>query len=234
MEKLVYPVWKNSDESGDAFRDRLLAELAPALSGLSNVRRVQFNVVDSAVDAAVNDRQTASQPPIDGMVQVWVNTAVFRSEVEKLLEQHLTRFTGYLVTESEPIVNDKHVTPDGERTPGYSQVVFLQVPSWMNHAAWLEYWQGTHSYVGINTQANFRYVQNVVARPMTYAAPVYHAIVEEGFPTDAMTDKHVFYDAVGDDEKFQKNQQIMLDSCAKFIQFDKIDCIPTSEYIIKS
>ena len=49
-----------------------------------------------------------------------------------------------------------------------------------------------------------------------------------------MTDPMVFYDAVGDEEKFKRHEQQMMESCIRFIDFDKIDRIPTSEYIMKS
>ncbi|QVM89001.1 hypothetical protein I0D68_06105 [Pseudomonas lalucatii] len=37
----------------------------------------------------------------------------------------------------------------------------------------------------------------------------------------------------GDEEKFQRNLTAMLDSCKRFLDFDKIDVVPTSQYPIK-
>ena len=95
-------------------------------------------------------------------------------------------------------------------------------------------WHGHHTRVAIDTQDNFLYVQNVVVRALTHAAPGYDAIVEECFPAAAMTDPHAFFDAVGDDEKFQRNVAEMMDSCGRFIDFDKIDVVPTSQYVVKA
>ena len=46
-----------------------------------------------------------------------------------------------------------------------------------------------------------------------------------------MDSNHVFYEAEGDDAKLAQNLKAMMDSCARFIDFDKIDIIPTSEYL---
>lgn len=88
--------------------------------------------------------------------------------------------------------------------------------------------------MAIDTQDNFLYVQNVVVRPLTHAAPVYDAIVEECFPDAAMTDPHAFFDAVGDADKLQRNVQAMMESCQRFIDFDKIDVLPSSQYVIRA
>jgi hypothetical protein len=74
----------------------------------------------------------------------------------------------------------------------------------------------------------------VVVRSLTYAAPHYDAIIEECFPEAAMSSRHVFFDAEGDDARLKKNQQAMADSCARFIDFDKLDACATSEYIFKT
>ena len=68
---------------------------------------------------------------------------------------------------------------------------------------------------------------------MTYAAPPFDAIIEENFPLEAMTSQHAFY-GVETDAQLQANQQAMIDSCVRFIDFDKIDVVPTSEYLIKA
>ena len=45
-----------------------------------------------------------------------------------------------------------------------------------------------------------------------------------------MTNSPAFFDAVGDEEKFARNTKDMADSCAGFIDFSKIDIIPTSQF----
>ncbi len=229
MEKILYPVWKNSQLDGDAFRSVLLDEVAPKLLDLG-VRGLRVSVVDSDVAAAVGLRQEHCKPVMDAMLSVWVNSSVFRAEIEQVIEAHVERLVGYLVTESEPLLSG---ASEGERTPGMAQVVFLQRPRRLSEQQWLEIWHGSHTQVAIDTQSTFGYRQNVIVRPMTYCAPPFDAVIEENFPAEAMSSPHAFYN-VDNDEDLQKNLKAMIDSCARFIDFEKIDVIPTSEYLIKA
>ena len=233
MEKVMYPVWKYETDSSADFKQKLLGKVSEQLIGLG-VHRLRINVVDEDVAPADPIRIENTKPPISGMISLWVDTAISRQPVEEVIKNAVARSAGYLVTESEPIVNTEYVVADGQRTPGMSQVVFLQKPPRLSYQHWLETWLGSHTQVAIETQSTFGYRQNVIVRPLTYAAPPYDAIVEENFPEAAMTDRMVFFDSVGDAEKFKQRQQAMMASCVRFIDFDKIDCIPTSEYVMKS
>ncbi len=65
------------------------------------------------------------------------------------------------------------------------------------------------------------------------ASPTFIAIVEECFPSEAMTDPEVFYACQRIIQStLAKHAQIMMDSCEKFIDFNKIEVIPTSRYRI--
>jgi len=233
MEKIVYLVWKHEKDSPTAFKQKLLGKVSEQLIELG-VHKLRINVVDEDVAPADPIRIENTKPPISGMISLWVDTAINRQTLEEVIKKAVARLAGYLVTESEPIVNTKYVVADGQRTPGMSQVAFLQKPPRLSYEHWLEIWLGSHTQVAIDTQSTFGYRQNVIVRPLTYAAPPYDAIVEENFPKAAMTDRMAFFDSVGDKEKFKQRQQAMIESCTRFIDFDKIDCIPTSEYVVKS
>jgi hypothetical protein len=71
---------------------------------------------------------------------------------------------------------------------------------------------------------------NLVVLPLTHDAPAYDAFVEECFPAEAMTDPQAFFDAVGDQAIFDANLATMMDSCGRFIDFARIDVIPTSQH----
>lgn len=232
MEKILYPVWKAPTLGGDEFRDLLLQQLGPELIA-AGVRGLRVSVADSEVEPAAGLRQANCRPVMDAMLSVWLDSSVFRATVEALIEARVARMVGYLVTESEPLVNTEHPPVAGERTYGMAQVVFLQRPRRLSEPQWLEIWHGSHSQVAIDTQSTFGYRQNVIVRPMTYAAPPFDAIIEENFPPEAMTSQHAFY-GVESDEELQVNLQAMIDSCVRFIDFDKIDVIPTSEYLLKA
>ena len=232
MEKILYPVWKPSELDGDGFRDVLLQQLGPQLLAL-DVRALRISVVDSQVSAAAGLRMENCRPVMDAMISVWLDSSVQRAPVEAAIEARVARMVGYLVTESEPLVNTEHPAVVGERTHGMAQVVFLQRPQRLSEQQWLEIWHGSHTGIAIDTQSTFGYRQNVVVRPMTYAAPVFDAIIEEQFPPAAMSSQQAFY-AVDSEEALRKNVKAMIESCARFIDFDKIDVIPTSEYLLKA
>ncbi len=233
MEKIIYIVWKLEKDSGNGLRRRLLEETSHQLVELG-VRRLSVSVADDDVAAADALRTVATVPPISGIVSIWVDTALRHRPLEAAIQKAVARTAGYLVTESEPLVNTKHPPGEGQRTPGMCQVVIFRKPPRLDRHHWLELWLGKHTKVALETQSTFGYRQNVVARTLSYAAPLYDAIVEEYFPAAAMTDPMVFYDAVGDKDKLDKRQKTMFDSVARFIDFDKFDRIPMSEYVIKA
>lgn len=225
----MYALWKPAGVDAAEFCQQLRGPVQQALLK-SGVRNLRLNLVDAEIAPAEGLRQVNSRPAWDALVSMWVDTAIRRSDQEAVLAGCSERFHGYLVTESEPIVNDKHPAEPGQRVAGMNQVVFLQRPQRLSYQHWLDIWHGSHTQVAIDTQSTFGYRQNVIVRPLTYAAPHYDAIIEENFPAAAMTSQPAFYEAEGDDDKFKRNLQAMMDSCARFIDFDKIDVIPTSEY----
>jgi len=233
MEKIIYPVWKHETDSADVLKQKLLGEVSDRLIN-QGVRKLRICLVDEDVAPAEPLCMSVTRPPVSGIISLWVDTSNNRKMFEDIIESAVARMVGYLVTESEPIVNTRHVVPDGKRTPGMNHVVFLQKPPRLNYDHWLETWLDSHTQIAIDTQSTFGYRQNVIVRSLTYAAPQYSAIIEENFPAEAMTNPMAFYDAVGDEAKYKKHEQEMVESCIRFIDFDKIDRIPTSEYIMKS
>jgi hypothetical protein len=96
-------------------------------------------------------------------------------------------------------------------------MVALTKPAHLSWGEWRRIWQGSHTSVAINTQSSFRYVQNLVLRPLTAGAPPYAAIVEECFPIEAARDLHVFFDAVGDEARLARHMSAMAESCDRFM-----------------
>lgn len=233
MEKLMYSVWKPDALSETEFRDDLLQNLAPQLLA-SGVLGLRISVVDDAVAPAAAYRIEATQPPISGLISMWLHSSVYRHTQEALIAPHVARFCAYLVTESQALVNERYPVRDGERTHGMNQVVFLQRPARLSEAQWLDIWLGSHTSIAIETQSTFAYRQNVVARVLSPGAPHWDAIVEENFPQPAINNRLAFYDAGDDKALYREREARMIESCARFIDFDAIDCIPTSEYCLKS
>jgi hypothetical protein len=234
MEKLLYAFWRG-EEHPDELRRRFIRDVKPRLTA-QGVARLQFNIADFAdlSGALVNFSLRNTRPPPDGIVSFWLTSAFRRAPVEEVLAGTFARIAGYEVAESTILPNIRHPARADERTFGFSQVTFLQVPPRLSFDAWRKVWFEDHTPVGIATQANFRYVQNVVVMPLTDGAPPFAGVVEEGFPPQALRDSQAFYDAVGDEAKHQRHQALMMESCAKFIDFDRIDVIATSEYPLHS
>jgi hypothetical protein len=229
VEKLIYLLWKKPGLATAEWRDEMRTVAGSALIGLG-AQRVQFNCADDAVAAGDALRIISREPP-DGLLLFWLPTANIRDRCEALLREHAEKIAGYLVTESCIKSGVDHCVT-GERTAGFSLIGFLQRPARLSEKEWLHWWLGCHTQVAVDTQSTFRYVQNVVTRTLTDDAPALDALVEEGFPAAALTSPHAFYDAVGDEQKYQRNLQLMMDSCHRFIDFDRIDSMPMSEYFV--
>lgn len=233
MEKLLYPLWKKSGLSGDQFRDDLLESLAPALTKLDGVHGLRLCVADSAVEAASGRRMESGVVP-DAVVSLWVDDAGAADAWEPLIDARVERKTAYLVAEAEPLLNQSaHPSQPGERVYGMCHVVFLSTPEGMSQEDFLATWKDSHTQVAIDTQSTFGYRQNLVVRRLSDDARPCHAIVEENFPPEAMTDDHAFYATGGDEAVLQKHMTQMMESCARFIDFAAIDVIPMSEYLVK-
>lgn len=232
MEKLLYAFWGGAEDP-QLLRRRFIAEVKPRLRALG-VARLQLNIADftDLSGALVNFTLRSGGAAPDGIVSFWLTSAWRRGPAEALLRESFARLAGYEVSECTILPNVQHPAREDERTFGFSQVTFLQVPPRLTFDAWRKVWFEEHTPVGIATQANFRYVQNVVVMPLTADAPPWRAIVEECFPLEALRDSQAFYGAVGDERKHQRHLQLMMESCGKFIDFDRIDVIATSEYLL--
>ena len=233
MEKVRYVVpdgGQGPEELSAVLRgpvaDRLLA---------AGARGVQVNVADAQVAPAAGLRMAASDRPAAAVVGVWVDSAVdvLRAPFDAAIAEVAADHAAYLVTESVPLP-DADPPPPGARTEGLAQVAFLRRPDHLVPEEWLEVWLQGHTLVAVATQSTFGYVQNVVARALTPAAPPWAGIVEELFPTEAMTDAHVFFDAVGDDDRLGRHMEQMMESTQRFLDYSQLDVIPTSRYVIRA
>lgn len=233
MEKIIYAVWRKDGESRDALNARLKEDVAPALLALPNVRSLRLNLQDGDVTRAEALRQHGTDPQMDAAVQLWVDVGhdEFRKPIDDVLSAAAARIAAWVVLESTIIPNTLHPSAVGERTYGWSQFCFIKRPEKFTPDQWRYNWQVLHTPVAIDTQSNFEYVQNFIVRPLIEGPHPYAAIVEECFPTEAMDDSHVFFDASGDNAKYAQNAQAMADSCARFVEMPGgIDVLPTSQY----
>jgi hypothetical protein len=234
MEKIVYALWRDVRDSQEEFSRKLREEAAPRLLALG-ARGLQINVVDAVVAPAKGLVRVATRPQMEAVVHLWVDSAInaFRRPYDEVLEGAAGRIAGYLVCESNPVVNADYRAAPGERTHGFSQCVFIARPKRVTPEAWIDAWHNHTTPVAIECQGNFFYAANVVVRPLTHAAPAYDALVEECMQPEAMTDPTVFFDRGRDPERAKDNARRMYEAAALVTDIDKIDVIATSQYIFK-
>ncbi len=234
MEKVIYLLWRDPRVSLAEFDQRLRSEFAPRVAELDPLG-LQLNISDESVRTAA-PTVSATRPQMEAFVSVWLHSANAdrRKPFDELAAQASWRSAAYLVTESQPLVNTRHRPEPGQRTAGFAQVALLQRPPRLAPEQWLELWLGQHTQLAIDTQSTFFYVQNVVARPLTFDAPRFDAIVEEGFPQEAFGSQPDFYGAAGDKEKMRRHRAAMFESTQRFIDADRIDVVQTSQYVVKA
>lgn len=234
MEKIMLTLWKPTQPSAGQWRANLLGlhdELARA--GAKNIRVM---VVDEAVAAAHAQRITNSAVPLDGLLSLWLDSASQWPAIQAIVAPKTRRQEAYLVVESEPYPEERQAraaqyrVPLGERTPGMNQVALLHKPHRLSYEQWHDTWRNGHGPKAYPLQSIFGYRQNTVVRSLSFGAPVLHAIVEENFPPEAIGNQQGFFAALGDPDTCAKRQQAMYESTSQFIDFEKIDCIQTSEY----
>jgi hypothetical protein len=233
VEKIIYLISRQNEQNRDDFATQMKQDIAPQLLATKPLG-LQLNLVDESVAAGDAMAMESIAPKAHAVFSIWLDSSINRTPVEGILTASGASFAGYLVTESCPLRNTTKTALPGERTPGFAQVALLQRPIRLSFEEWITIWQYSHTQIAIDTQSTFSYTQNLVVRPLTVNAPKIDAMVEESFPIEALTDQAVFYNACGDGEKLARNSQAMMESCARFIDFDKINVCPTSEYIYKS
>lgn len=231
MEKLIYLLWKPDAQSITDFRQRCSTTLASAIAK-AGASQVRFMIADDDVAPAHASRIISQSPAFDAALSFWVDSAVAAPQFNALIADTAPRRSGFLVTESEPLRNQRFPARVGSRTHGMNQVVLLQRPPRLSRQEWLQIWQHSHTAIAIETQSSFGYRQNIVVHPVSEPLVQCDAIVEENFPADAMTDREAFYDAAGNPGLKAEREKRMIDSCLRFIDFDRIDCVPTSEYLL--
>jgi hypothetical protein len=222
MEKIILTLWKPAQLNAGQWRADLLG-LRDSLvaAGAKNIRVM---LVDEAVAAASAQRITNSAAPLDGMLSLWLDSASQWPAIKTLVTPLTSRL------EERQARSALYQVPVGQRTPGMNQVALLHKPDRMSYEHWHDTWRNGHGPNAYPLQSIFGYRQNTVVRALTFGAPVLHAIVEENFPPEAIGNPQGFFAALGDPEKCAQRQQAMYESTSRFIDFEKIDCILTSEY----
>ena len=229
MEKIVIQIWKNHEIDDNDFKNFLVNEIPSNLR--SDLISYQVNLPDKDVSKAAGLVQSSYPPSPNAIIFLKVKSLFHVEQKLKVFELHAEKLFSFIVSESKIIEVDESKNLN-KRTEGFSQIVFLEKPDNVDRFDWFDHWTHHHTKIAIETQSNFIYVQNSVVRKLQKQAPNFIAIVEECFPSQAMSDQEEFYAARGDATLMKKNLEIMMDSCNAFIDFSKIEVIPTSRYLV--
>jgi hypothetical protein len=107
--------------------------------------------------------------------------------------------------------------------------VFPQ-PPWLERAEFLARWHGSHTPLALEVHPLWRYVRNVVARPLGPDAPELAGIVEEHVREERdLLDPLRFY---GGAERAQTDMQRILDDAKSFLELERVASVVTSQYIL--
>lgn len=190
----------------------------------------RYAINDEDVQEAQHLAMISSAHPKDATISIFVNDDFNIEAFVAMCENLADGVVVYEVLETEPL---KEIPPLG-RVRGMCQIALLKRPAHLTEEQWLTIWQGSHTQIAIDTQSTFSYRQNKVVRVLASGDyPLYDAIVEEQFPSEAMTNRAVFFNAKDDEEKYKANEKAMIDSCMRFVDFSAFECIQMSEYRIK-
>ena len=225
MEKLVYVLFGGIAPDPSALAARLSAHGA---------QRIAVNVSDEHVAAKLGSRITRLDPTLAAVVSFWLESALDLTALERTLARHCAKLAGYSVLESVALANTTHVAASpSERTPGVNMIACIAPKTGQPYDTWLEHWLEDHRRVALETQATYAYVRNIVVRALTPDAPPWKGIVEEGFASEAVGDPMAWYKADGSHQKLQANVGRMIASCQAFLDLDRVESHPFSEYLFE-
>lgn len=232
MEKLCYVLWKPETTAPADFAAELRGPVAARIAR-SSLGPLSLLVADEATEPVAKARIQRTTPPIAGMFSLWLDSLDARGGVEDALAPATARFAGFLVTESVPIENRTHRAGAGERTPGITMLSLLERPARLPEDEWLRIWHERHTPLAMEIQCTYLYVRNVVVRALTPGAPPWAGLVEEGFPSEAVTNPMLWYKAGGSQEKLRENVGRMLASVRAFLDIERVESLPMSEWVLR-
>lgn len=236
MHKLIYLLPLPTDTNRAAFVAALM-DLGEQMSA-RHPSGLRLNVQDVGVDhgKAVEHHPALgrSSPfgPFEAMIQLWLEdaSASARAPYEALITEVAPVHHGYLVEERLLVHNLRQSAGVGERNDGFSQLALLQIPESLSYDTWLQRWQDRHTWVALSIHPHLEYIQNRVLEAVTANAPPIAGIGEEVFPIQGLHDERPLFRGGEDDGMFKALYQVMYEDAARFIDFDRLDMLVTSQF----
>jgi hypothetical protein len=228
MEKLVYLLWRDVGEERSAFARRLVGSVGPKLVA-SGALHVAVNAADADADLGQTVPIRDRAPEFAGVVTFWLGCVDDRAPFAAIVGDAAAKSAGYLVTESVPRDFDRRTWPNGARSPGVKLVSAFEQPARLTRDEFIARWHGSHTPLSLEVHPLWRYVRNVVARPLD-GAPPYAGIVEEHVRELAdLVDPTRFY---GGRERMAANMKRILDDARSFLDLERVASVVVSEYVL--
>ena len=205
------------------------------------VIKVVVSVFDHKVAQAENLRISNIKPPLQAVVFAYLNNSNDFEAVLTCIESSNYLLSAYRLSEYQMIDESRGLDQSFEteyddekgtsfqRVPGMMQLALLKVPTDMLYEEWLKIWRQQHTQVAIETQSTFIYRQNVVEECLTEFDLGFKGLVEEAFPSAAMTSQKAFYAATNEID-LKARQQRMWQSSKRFLKISDLEVLPTSQY----
>jgi len=235
MEKLIYLLWPDPSKDAWSLAKSLRQQLVPQLLATAT-RAVRLNVRDEDVyGAAPLLSEQVLDPQPSAVLQIWVDSSIRQwvAPIEENIAQYVQAFRGYVVSESCPLPNRRHVVPFGMRTPGFSHISLLRCPPDMRRRDWVEHWLNVQTNVTMQSTNVFEYRQNYIVRPLGANEPGIDGFAELCFESEAMQDLNAYFAAPDDGLTSRERLVRMLDSYTQFCRPGTTDSFATSQYIYR-
>lgn len=228
VEKLVYLLWREPGDGAQTFAKRMVESAGPALVA-RGARGVALHLADADTDLGRTVPVRAERDLVAGTASFWLPSVDARGAFEAGLRAACARIAGYLVTESVPRDFDRRDWPDGARSPGLVMVSIFPQPARLSREEFIARWHGSHTPLALEVHPLWRYVRNVVARPLTAGAPECAGIVEEHVRSAADLDDPIrFY---GGAERAERNMARVLEDARSFLDLERVMSVVTSQYL---
>lgn len=236
MQKLIYVLPLPADTDRARFVPALM-RLGERLAALGPTG-LRLNVQDAGVDHgdAVAHHpalgRSSAYGPFEAMIQLWLEdvSAPARAPYETLIADVAPVRHGYLVEERLLVHDLRQSAKAGERNDGFSQMAMLQIPETLDYGTWLQRWQERHTWVALSIHPHLEYIQNRVLEAVTADAPPIAGFGEEAFPIQGLHDERPLFRGGENDETFKALYQVMYEDAARFIDFERLDMLVTSQF----
>jgi hypothetical protein len=224
MEKVCVAWWRGPAD------EPLSGEIVSAI-GTSAVVRAATVHLESIDHAQLRHGAADDGRLLSGLASLWLDSY---QDLPSFLPAG-TVSHAWLVCESVPTPYGNAMGwREGDRSPGLSLVTLLDKPAGVDEAEFYRSWHVLHRATTAECHPFTSYVRNEVARALTPGAPPLRGIVTESAPDEQdFLDQDRFYVSGGDRERLRANQKRVAGEIVQFIDMDRIQVAPMSEYVVR-